>query len=44
MSSIFTAVDLASIETFIIAGGLIVVAVALAFKAAGLGKKVVNKV
>jgi len=44
MASIFTAVDLTAIEAFVVAGGLIVVAVALAFKAGLLGKKVINKV
>jgi len=44
MASIFTAVDLTSIEAFVVAGGLIVVAVALAYKAGVLGKRTIKAV
>jgi hypothetical protein len=44
MADIFAAVDLTGITTFVGAAGLIVVAVALAFKGIALAKRVLNKV
>ena len=43
MTEIFAAVDLAGIATFVGATGVLIVGVAMAFKAIGLGKRAVNK-
>lgn len=43
MAEIFTAVDLTSIATFVGGAGVLVIGVALAYKAITLGKRAVNK-
>jgi hypothetical protein len=42
MTDIFAAVDLTGIATFVGAAGVLVIGVALAFKAIGLGKRTVR--
>ena len=44
MAAVFTAVDLSSVATFVGASMLIVVAVALAFKAGIIGKRAIKAV
>jgi hypothetical protein len=43
MAEIFTSVDLAGIATFVSATGVLIIGVAMAFKAIGLGKRAVSK-
>ena len=43
MQDIFDAVDLAGVTTWVTATGVLVIGIALAFKAIGLGKRGVNK-
>ena len=43
MADIFAAVDLTGIATFVIAAGVIVIGVALAFKGISLGKRAISK-
>lgn len=43
MDAIFAAVDLSGIATFIGAGGLLIVAAALATKGIGIAKRMINK-
>jgi hypothetical protein len=43
MTEVFAAVDLAGIATFVGATGVLIIGVAMAFKAIGLGKRAVNK-
>jgi len=44
MAAVFTAVDLAGVSTFVGASMLIVIAVALAFKAGIIGKRAIKAV
>lgn len=43
MADIFSAVDLSSVVAFIGATGVVVIGIALAYKAITLGKRAVNK-
>lgn len=43
MADIFTAVDLSGITAFVTAAGVLVIGVALAYKAIGLGKRAISK-
>lgn len=43
METIFAAVDLDGVATFVGTAGVLIVGIALAFKAITLGKRVVNK-
>lgn len=43
METIFAAVDLAGVATFVGATGVLIIGVTMAFKAIGLGKRAVNK-
>ncbi len=43
MADIFAAVDLTSVNTFIVASGVLIVGAALAFKGISLSKRAVNK-
>lgn len=43
MGDIFSAVDLGSVVTFIGATGVVIIGIALAYKAISLGKRAVNK-
>lgn len=43
MASIFAAVDLTTVATFVGATGVVIIGIAMAFKAIGLGKRAVNK-
>jgi hypothetical protein len=43
MAGIFAAVDLSGIATFVGAAGVLIIGVALAFKAIGLGKRTISK-
>ena len=43
MTEIFAAVDLGGIATFVGGAGVLIIGVAMAFKAIGLGKRAVNK-
>ena len=44
MDTIFAAVDLSAIATSVIAFGVLIVGITMAFKGADLGKRVVRKV
>lgn len=44
MSDIFAAVDLSGISTWVIGAGVLIMGVALAFKAITLGRRGINKV
>lgn len=43
MTEILAAVDLAGVATFVGGAGVLIIGVAMAFKAIGLGKRAVNK-
>ena len=43
MAEVFAAVDLTTVATWVGATGVLVIGIALAFKAIGLGKRGVNK-
>jgi hypothetical protein len=43
MAAIFTAVDLSTVATWATATGVVIVGVALIFKAVGLGKRGISK-
>jgi hypothetical protein len=43
MSDIFAAVDLSSVATFVGTAGVVIIGIALAYKAISLGKRAVNK-
>lgn len=43
MADIFTAVDLSSVAAFVAGAGVVVIGIALAYKAITLGKRAVNK-
>jgi hypothetical protein len=43
MAGIFAAVDLSSVATFVGTTGVVIVGIALAYKAISLGKRAVNK-
>ena len=43
MTEIFAAVDLTSVAAFVGATGVLIIGVAMGFKAIGLGKRAVNK-
>jgi hypothetical protein len=43
MADIFTAVDLSSVATFVGTTGVVIIGIALAYKAISLGKRAVNK-
>lgn len=43
MSSIFTAVDLTSVETFVATAGVVIIGIALAYKGITLAKRAITK-
>ncbi len=43
MDSIFSAVDLSTVATFVAGAGVLVIGIAMAFKGITLGKRAVNK-